>query len=205
MASPVTNYLSSHGLILGSGGGKAVDIILDIQPSLNYFAYTSPSKYVEELMDKIESHPDFTRDTRGRSFELVVACALIREDILPFYFQAEVMFVPLANFDLLIYTQELGPVILSMKTSLRERYKQAEFESQALRAVHRRAKTFLVTLDQEESDSVNEKINLGELFAIDRVLVATHHDFDELITYLKSLTPIPSPTVSLITHGRLIE
>lgn len=115
------------------------------------------------------------------------------------------MFVPLANFDLLIFTKELGPVILSLKTSLRERYKQAEFESQALRAVHRRAKTFLVTLDQEESDSVNEKIHLGELFAIDKVLVATHLDFDELVRFLKTLTPIPSPTVELITRGKLVE
>jgi len=113
MSSSIENYFNSHGLILGSGGGRAVDIILDIQPTLDFFAYTSPSKYVEELMKRIELHPEFTRDTRGRAFELVIACALIREEVLPFYFQAEVMFVPLANFDLLIFTKELGPVILS--------------------------------------------------------------------------------------------
>jgi len=203
--SSVQNYLISHGLISESGGGRAAEIILDIQPHIDFFDYSTPAKYVDKLMALIENHPKFTRDTRGKAFEIVIACTLIREHILPFYFQAEVLFVPIANFDLLIYTEELGPVVLSMKTSLRERYKQAELESQALRSVHRKAETFLITLDQDESDSVNIKIDSGELFAIDKVLVATHSDFNELIEHLKTLSPIAAPVVPLVTKGRIID
>ena len=75
-------------------------------------------------------------------------------------------FVPLANFDLVVYTEERGPVVLSLKTSIRERYKQAEFEAQAMKDVHRRAKNFLVTMEKDEAVSLlQHEQEWDEIFA----------------------------------------
>jgi hypothetical protein len=76
---------------------------------------------------------------------------------------AEVQFVPNAKFDLMFYTHEIGPILLSAKTSLRERYKQADLEAMALRAVYRRSKTFLVTLNEQEARNVQAKIHSGDI------------------------------------------
>jgi hypothetical protein len=49
------------------------------------------------------------------------------------------------------------PICISAKTSLRERYKQADFEAIALKYVHRKALSFLVTLEENEAKSVKAK------------------------------------------------
>jgi len=40
---------------------------------------------------------------------------------------------------------------LTIKTSLRERYKQADLEGLALKQVYRKSKTYLITLSGQES------------------------------------------------------
>lgn len=53
-------------------------------------------------------------------FELLIQYILYQNNLLPFYRQAKVIFVPNVNFDILLYTKEIGPLCLSIKTSLRE-------------------------------------------------------------------------------------
>ena len=77
------------------------------------------------------------------------------------------LFVPNINFDFLLYSREYGPVVLSAKTSLRERYKQADLEGMMLRQVHRNAKTYLITLNSDEAKSVNSKISNGQVLGIE--------------------------------------
>jgi fructose-specific phosphotransferase system component IIB len=114
-------------------------------------------------------------------------------------------FVPLANFDLVVYTQERGPIVLSLKTSIRERYKQAEFEAQAMKDVHRRAKNFLVTMEKEEALSLQSKIDTGVLAGIDEAIVANDKSFDRLIEFLKNLTIVDSPIFSAIKNPKKID
>jgi hypothetical protein len=135
----------------------------------------------------------------------VIASCLIKNEILPFFWQAQLEFVPLANFDLVVYTEERGPVVLSLKTSIRERYKQAEFEAQAMKDVHRRAKNFLVTMEKDEAVSLQAKIDSGVLTGIDGVVVANEKSFDELIDLLKSLSIVDTPVFSAIKNPQKIE
>jgi hypothetical protein len=130
---------------------------------------------------------------------------MIKNEILPFFWQAQLEFVPLANFDLVVYTEERGPVVLSLKTSIRERYKQAEFEAQAMKDVHRRAKNFLVTMEKDEAVSLQAKIDSGVLTGIDGVVVANEKSFDELIDLLKSLSIVDTPVFSAIKNPQKIE
>lgn len=90
--------------------------------------------------------------------------------------------MPNVKFDILLYSSDNYPIGLSLKTSLRERYKQADLEDIALKYVHRRALNYLITLDSDEADNVKEKLCRGELLGINKVIAADTEEFDELIS-----------------------
>lgn len=188
-----------------SKSSLSAQLLLAIQPSLESINIQQPSKYVEYIWNKAQIDERLTRDVRGKFFELVMASCLIKNEILPFFWQAQLEFVPLANFDLVVYTEERGPVVLSLKTSIRERYKQAEFEAQAMKDVHRRAKNFLVTMENDEAASLQAKIDSGVLSGIDGVVVASEKSFDELIELLKSLSIVDTPVFSAVKNPQKIE
>lgn len=202
-----TNYLVDYGIMSESSSRSSfsAQLLLSIQPSLESIEIHQPSKYVEFIWSKAEKDDRLTRDVRGKFFELVIASCLIKNEILPFFWQAQLEFVPLANFDLVVYTEERGPVVLSLKTSIRERYKQAEFEAQAMKDVHRRAKNFLVTMEKDEAVSLQSKIDSGVLSGIDGVVVANEKSFDELIELLKSLSIVDTPVFSAVKNPQKIE
>jgi len=201
------NYLVTYGVMSESNfeNSLSAQLLLSIQPQLNSVLESTPSKYVDFIWKKAELDPRLTRDVRGKFFELLIATCLIRNKILPFFWQAQLEFVPLANFDLVVYTEERGPIVLSLKTSIRERYKQAEFEAQAMKDVHRRAKNFLVTMEKEEALSLQSKIDTGVLAGIDEAIVANENSFDRLIEFLKSLTIVDSPIFSAIKNPKKID
>ena len=201
------NYLVTYGVMSESNfeNSLSAQLLLSIQPQLNSVVESTPSKYIDFIWKKAELDPRLTRDVRGKFFELLIATCLIRNKILPFFWQAQLEFVPLANFDLVVYTEERGPIVLSLKTSIRERYKQAEFEAQAMKDVHRRAKNFLVTMEKDEALSLQSKIDTGVLAGIDEAIVANENSFDRLVEFLKSLTIVDSPIFSAIKNPKKID
>ena len=201
------NYLVTYGVMSESNfeNSLSAQLLLSIQPQLNSVLESTPSKYIDFIWKKAELDTRLTRDVRGKFFELLIATCLIRNKILPFFWQAQLEFVPLANFDLVVYTEERGPIVLSLKTSIRERYKQAEFEAQAMKDVHRRAKNFLVTMEKDEALSLQSKIDTGVLAGIDEAIVANENSFDRLIEFLKSLTIVDSPIFSAIKNPKKID
>lgn len=202
--SGAEDYFVKYGILGPNHSSEAARVLLKIQPDLFAVKYVSPSKYVNDIWSKIQAS-DMSANMNGVAFELVLACVLILEDLHPFYMSAEVQFVPNARFDLMFYTHEIGPIVLSAKTSLRERYKQADLESLALRAVYRRSKTFLVTLNENEARGVQSKINSGDVTSLDRCVVATKPEFDDLIDELRSYKMIQAPVVPIVDKGRLIK
>lgn len=207
MASEYENYLVRYGVMskTSSTTSASANLLLSIQPELTSIEIAKPSEYVDFIWKKAEEDSRLTRDVRGKFFELLIASCLIKNKVLPFFWQAQLEFVPLANFDLVIYTEERGPIVLSLKTSIRERYKQAEFEAQAMKNVHRRAKNFLVTIESDEAKSLMSKIDSGVLTGIDRVVVANEDSFDELLDFLKSLTIVDTPVFSAVRNPQRIE
>lgn len=202
-----SNYLVEYGIMSESSSKSSLSaqLLLAIQPSLESINIQQPSKYVEYIWNKAQKDERLTRDVRGKFFELVMASCLIKNKILPFFWQAQLEFVPLANFDLVVYTEERGPVVLSLKTSIRERYKQAEFEAQAMKDVHRRAKNFLITMENDEAVSLQAKIDSGVLSGIDGVIVANEKSFDELIELLKSMSIVDTPVFSAVKNPQKIQ
>lgn len=166
--------------------------------------YDLPSEYISIYWNKYVDLSGRNNNLNGKIFEYILATLFIRENLLPIYMSAKVAFVPNVIYDLMFYTQERGPVCISAKTSLRERYKQADLEAIALKYVHRKALSYLVTLGEQEALSVKNKIRTGDVIGLDNVIVATSPDFDQLIIELKQFQFSEPPTVKVIQSNQII-
>ncbi len=144
------------------------------------------------------------KNNNGQFFELLIQYLLYQNHLLPFYRQAKVTFVPNVNFDILLYTEEIGPICLSIKTSLRERYKQTALEGMALSQVHRRSKTYLLTLDTIEGENLNKKIINGDVAGLKMVIDCRTEALTNLITDLKRFNFIEPKEISII-KGSVIK
>jgi len=140
----------------------------------------------------------------GNIFELIIASEMYRQSLCPMYLQAMVAFVPNVKFDILLYSLDQFPIGLSLKTSLRERYKQADLEAIALKYVHRKALNYLITLDSDEAQNVKQKAQRGELLGINDVIVADSGDFDDLINDLLKMEFINPGEIKIITDGTIV-
>lgn len=195
--------LNDLGIILGTDT-KAGNLFESLFPDFMEIHYSSPSEYVKNLWDIYKQVSDQNSNLNGKIFEYILATLCIRENILPLYLSAKVAFVPNVIYDLMFYTAERGPICWSVKTSLRERYKQADLESIALKYVHRKALSFLITLDEREALGVKNKIKTGDVIGLDDVIVATNPEFDELVANLKLLKFEEPPTVKVIESGQVV-
>ncbi|MCM0665125.1 hypothetical protein [Flavobacterium tyrosinilyticum] len=166
--------------------------------------YSKPSEYISLYWEAYKKHPEGNNNLNGKIFEYILATLFIRENILPLYLSAKVAFVPNVIYDLMLYTTERGPICISAKTSLRERYKQADLEAIALKYVHRKALSYLVTLEINEARSVKAKIKSGDVIGLDDVIVATSEEFDLLISELKNYQFSEPPTVKVIESNQII-
>lgn len=164
-----------------------------------------PSEYVRYCWNNYEnSGVERNNSLNGTIFELIIATLFVKEGILPLHLQAQVAFVPNVNFDAVLYTHENGPIGLSLKTSLRERYKQADLEAVALKYVHRKAENYLLTMDREEAESVSRKIATGAVLGLDKAVLASSDEFDSFVNNLKSKAFISPGSVEIITASRII-
>ncbi len=120
----------------------------------------------------------------GRIFEYLICESLAKISLTPFYYQAKFNLVPNADFDVVLYHYK-KPVVLTMKTSLRERYKQAVLEGMALKQVYRQAKSYLITLSEKEVKPLKKKIQDGGIYGLDSCVIVSSPDFDILLNKLK--------------------
>ena len=164
-----------------------------------------PHEYVKMYWNKYkEMYPNKGASVNGKVFELIIHTLFVRENLVPLYIQAKVAFVPNVNFDTLLYSEQNIPYAFSLKTSLRERYKQADLEGIALKYVHRRAKCYLLTLDETEAKNVKEKIKNGGVIGLDKAILCTNEEFDSLIRDLKSENFIEAGSVEIISTSFIV-
>lgn len=195
--------LKALGIVVGNDT-KAGGIFEALFPDFRTIPYSTPSEYVAICWAAYQKLPDTNSNLNGKIFEYILATLCIREGILPLYLSAKVAFVPNVIYDLMFYSAERGPICWSVKTSLRERYKQADLESIALKYVHRKALSYLITLEKSEARSVKAKIKTGDVIGLDDVIVATEPEFDQLVADLKAFKFEKPPTVEVITSTQVV-
>jgi hypothetical protein len=184
----------------------AEGVFINLIPNFFELEYERPSEYVDELYNRRYLRSENRNNAiNGKIFEYILATLFIREGFLPLYLSAKVAFVPNVIYDLMVYTTDNMPVCFSAKTSLRERYKQADLEAIALKYVHRRAQSYLITLDEQEAASVREKIQTGDVIGLNNVIVATGEAFDELVRHLRNNFQFRQvPTVTIIETNNIV-
>ena len=182
------NYIIDSGLVGANYNEKLIKTITKIQPTLETFPYKSPSLYNDKIWKLFDSAIS-DNSARGSAFEFLIAFTLLRENISPFYYQVEFSNIAWAEFDLLIYTEEVGPIVFSCKTSLRERWKQAEFEAQLLKRDFPKSRSFLITMDPKESTVANN----GPKSGLEKVMRSNQPAFDRILEEVKSYTVIKAP------------
>lgn len=195
--------LKELGIVIGNDT-KAGNIFEQLFPDFMTIEYARPSEYVNLLWHKYLTFPERNSNLNGKMFEYILASLCIRENILPIYMSSKVAFVPNVVYDLMFYSAERGPICWSVKTSLRERYKQADLESIALKYVHRRALSYLITLNESEASGVKKKIISGDVIGLDNVIVATKPEFDQLVKDLKTFKFEEPPTVKVIESNQVV-
>jgi hypothetical protein len=188
----------------------ASTIFEDLFPNFFDIKYNAPSEYVniiwnayEEVRSQVVSK-DAERNINGKIFEFILSTLLVRENICPVFLSAKVAFVPNINYDIMLYSEERGPICLSAKTSFRERYKQADLEAIALKYVHRKSLSYLVTLSESDAIDVTAKIKKGDVIGLDEVIHAKAGDLDRLIHNLKQFKFTDTPTKKVIESNQII-
>ena len=143
------------------------------------------------------------RATNGAVFECLILEALLAEDVSPAYYQASVEHVPNVVFDIFLYHRKT-PVVLSCKTSLRERWKQAHVEGIVLKQVYGGATSVLLTLSNE-GYGVQEKIRALEVHGLDACIVIApgRSEFDTLLERLRDYAVTTAEPV-LPVEGRVV-
>jgi hypothetical protein len=195
-------YFRDKEIVKGKNA-KALTILSNLIP--NFFESNDiPSEYVNEIWAKFHNMQKSDNSINGKIFEYLLITVLVKHNILPVYVQAKVAFVPNVEFDLLLYTGE-GPIALSIKTSLRERYKQADLEAIALKYVHRKAKCYLLTMNAEEAKNVNEKIKSGDVIGIDEVIHCASEKFDEFVSDLKRQEFKIAGQIEIVTAAAVVS
>lgn len=194
-------YLKDLELQNGLAPTKAGEILYKILPDLGE-SFDQPSAVVTELWSRADPLLTFGQQSiRGELFELIIAISLFKFDLRPFYYQTKLALIPETDYDFVLWTRS-GPVVLSAKTSLRERIKQAALEAVALKMVHRRAFSYVLTLDHGEAENAHRKVIEGDLPALTAVIKADTSEFDELCEHLSKIEIVDAPTVSLVAKSR---
>lgn len=185
---------------------KTRQIIEKHDPNILSRSVRSPRKFMQESWSAVEAilKKKKSNSLNGKVFESHVAILAYKKGLNPLYIQADIAFVPNVKFDLVVYSEEFGPIVLSVKTSLRERYKQVDLEGWVLKQVHRQAKTYLITADEETAKTVNQKIAQGEVMGIEQVVFAFGKDMNDLIFELKQLKLGSPGTADIMTASKVL-
>lgn len=196
------NLLQKYKILSSGKVFEAFKIVLEKSPSITGI---KASDQINVLWKSYKDNCQNNNNINGKVFEAIIATVMLEHGIGPIFSQAKVVFVPNVNFDLIVYSTEYGPISISAKTSLRERYKQADLESVSLKYVHRKAKCYLVTMDKPEAMRLEKKRIIGDLLGIDSIVLGDEDTFDEMIDFLSALNLVKPKAVEIITSSHVYE
>ncbi len=161
------------------------------------------SDYVKECWARYKNNAspatyEENNSLNGRLFEVIIVTALYRKGIRPFYYQAGARLVPDVDYDIIMYDKDEDiPITISVKTSSRERYKQADLEAYAFKNVHRRSLNYLIMLNPKDCTDVQKKIDNEMTLGLKSVIQADTKAFDDLVDDLKKRKLSKSPKIEL--------
>ena len=164
----------------------------------------SSSQLIKQVWDK-ELVNGLPNSTRGALFEYLIAYCLNSHGILPFYTQVKINLVVGAIYDVVLFDEKLSPIVLSIKTSLRERYKQSFLEARVLKDVYSSSKSYLLTLNGSEYKTRKKENEQDDSSILDGVIAVDTDEFDEFLERLRSIGFRKTTRQQIINQGKLFE
>jgi hypothetical protein len=143
--------------------------------------------------------------TRGNLFEYLIAYCLNWKQILPFYTQVKINLVIGAIYDIVLFNEKSVPIVLSIKTSLRERYKQSILEARTLRDVYSSAKSYLLTLSGSEYKTRKKENRQEETPILNNIIAVDTEEFDKFLEELSQINFRKPTRQETIAKGKLFE
>ena len=196
----VTEYFLKNGKINASKS-KALKLIEKVWPNLNSNPHIRSSMFINNVFDKIEKKFQPSNALRGSIFEYWIMCVFFRNDINPFFYQVNLNFVHNVTFDLVLFDTNKKPIIISLKTSGKDAYKQVELEFYAAKQVHKNCRTIYVTYEDDAVRFIERKKELSEIHSIDEIYSTQDKDFDKLIKDLSSRDYIDPQKINYVRTG----
>ena len=196
----VTEYFLKNGKINASKS-KALKLIEKVWPNLNSNSHIRYSMFINNVFDKIEKKFQPSNALRGSIFEYLIMCVFFRNDINPFFYQVNLNFVHNVTFDLVLFDTNKKPIIISLKTSGKDAYKQVELEFYAAKQVHKNCRTIYVTYEDDAVRFIERKKELSEIHSIDEIYSTQDKDFDKLIKDLSSRDYIDPQKINYVRTG----
>ena len=196
----VTEYFLKNGKINASKS-KALKLIEKVWPNLNSNSHIRSSMFINNVFDKIEKKFQPSNALRGSIFEYLIMCVFFRNDINPFFYQVNLNFVHNVTFDLVLFDTNKKPIIISLKTSGKDAYKQVELEFYAAKQVHKNCRTIYVTYEDDAVRFIERKKDLSEIHNIDEIYSTQDKDFDKLIKDLSSRDYIDPQKINYVRTG----
>ncbi len=175
---------------------NAENIVKDLIGKYPINPQLTPSQFIDFYWSKYQEEFPSKNSVNGKVFEHLLVIALVRQGIEPVYAQAKLAFVPNATLDIVLYNSKT-PITISAKTSLRERWKQADLEAMATKYVHRNAKCYVITLDAK--GVVTRRKPENSYMGIDKFVLADTVEFDNLLDELKQIQISESERIKIIT------
>lgn len=174
---------------------KCINIVRKLVEKLPLDETWKPSEFIDNYWKLYQTEYKEDNSVNGAVFEQLLVLCLLRENISPIYVQAKLAFVPNVILDIVLYNRKT-PITISAKTSLRERWKQADLEAIATKYVHRGAKCYLLTLSEKEVKT--RRTDSNSYMGIDKFILAHTEEFDNLINELKQIEISESETIKII-------
>lgn len=179
---------------------KNIQITLEMMNVVTIPKSATPSEFVKICWSWYKENYASNNSINGTMLENIIELALRRAGVEEIFTQVELSFVPFAIFDIMLF-EDGRPLALPVKTTIRERWKQADMEAQLLKQVHRNAECILLTISEDE---VNARRNDTEqTLGIDRFVLADTPEFDELVELLLTKTFIDPGVVPVITKSKV--
>ena len=207
MITDIYEFFSGYQKI--SKKSKSLDIFNQAKWHEVFFDKSlKPSEIVRELysnrFEKILKNKSNVNSLRGSIFENLILAIFLANEIKPIYEQCTLQFVPNVRFDFVLFESQMKPIIISLKTSLRERYKQVELEAYYCKQVYKQAECVFISLDSEGVRGAEVKKKSFEVLYIDEFIIATDNQFNALIKKFKNNDYQEPGSFKVVKSGALI-
>ena len=181
----------------------------------NYSGNMEPSDFATCICQKMVNPENYSggegvsdkeqqkKNISGDVFEFIVAEILKYHNITPFYTQAEMWNIPNSKFDFLCFDDE-APIIISVKISLAERWRQSAFEGLVLKQVYRRSESYVITNNEKDAINRNKDIEKNKILGIDHVYYIQSSEMNGFIDRLKLLKFKKADLINPVSKSNLI-